>query len=1015
KGLRAGGRPCELERLRDAVRQLSAGVHALHERGRVHRDLKPSNVRLTPAGRVVILDFGLVNEIHRRTSTISSLGAAGTPMYMAPEQAAGQLATPASDWYAVGVMLFAAVTGALPFASQGLKVMLDKQIQDPPAPASLGAELPPELDRLIQALLARDPAQRPSAHELIAWCDGRLQLFKRRHPTPPPPLAKARLVGLERQQEALEEAFHRVTRERRPVVVDLFGPSGTGKTALLGGFLADLRRREATVVIEGRCFAQETVDYKAFDGLIDGLANYLRRLPAEVLTALVDDSFDAAARVFPVLGRVREVMAAPAGPGLDAALGVDAVRAEVMRRLNLGGAGAVDPQAARARGFRGLKLLLYRLALRTRLVLCVDDLQWGDLDSAQLFAELWAQPSPPPLLFIAAWRSEDAASSPLLQALAGLRTGAGGALATVAIATGPLAADEAAQLAYARMGGAGGRDEAAAQGMARLIARESAGNPMLIEALCLHVDPEADPATLRSTLGGRAASLEQLIGRRLRTLPPEARRALELVALAGQPLAREALARALGLADELRPVLGPLVAGRLIRTTTDPRGSVEIYHDRIRVAVLRGLALHEQAERHRSLAAALRASGCDDAERLARHLFAVGERAEAAEFAADAAYLAEASAAFERAAMLYRLAIACRPQDWVLRRKAGDALVLAGRNAEAGPLLLAAAEQAPAGAAARIRRAAAESFLTCGQLATGLEILRPLLAELGVAYPESEAAAIGLARAEFAALAARGTEFVERSEPELASRDKLRLDACWCAGKGLLAADPARGAYYVLRSAQLALAAGEAQRIVRSLALAATIAANWQRPEERAWIAAAERLALKMRDPGAQAVVAVHVGAIHRCHGAWLEAFEALEEGLQQLRERCPAATWERTFAAPSLLLALEALGEVRKLAGECERLAQQAHELGDLHVGTIAGLCGAAVWLARDDVAKARARVAAALQGWPAGASQVHRLHALRYQVDCDLYVGDPAAAWRRVTEAWPGLTDSAAAQVAV
>jgi len=1014
-GLRAGGKPCELERLREAVRQLSAGVHALHERGLVHRDLKPSNVRLTPAGRVVILDFGLVNEIDRRTSTISSLGAAGTPVYMAPEQAAGQLATRASDWYAVGVMLFEVVTGSPPFASQGIKVMLDKQVQDPPSPASLGAELPPELDRLIQALLARDPAQRPSAHELIAWCDGRLQLFKRRHATPPP-LARMRLVGLDRQRAALEEAFQRVARQRQPVVVDLFGPSGTGKTALLHSFLSDLRRREATIVIEGRCFAQESVDYKAFDSLLDALANYLRRLPAEVLGTLVDDSFDAAARIFPVLGRVREAIEVPASPGLDAALGVEALRADVMRRLNLPGTGGpVDQQSARSRGFRGLKLLLYRLALRTRLVLCVDDLQWGDLDSAQLLGELLAQPSPPPLLFVGAWRSEDAASSPLLQALARLRAVTTGAFTSVAIETGPLTADDAAALALERLGGSVGRSDAAAQGVARLIARESGGNPMLVEALCLHVDPDADPSALRSTLGGRAASLEQLIQRRLRTLRPEAKRVLELVALAGQPLAQDTLALASGLADDLRPVLGPLVAGRLIRTTTESRGSTEIYHDRIRVAVVRGLALHDQADRHRSLAAALRATGCDDAERLARHLFAAGERAEAAEFASDAAYLAESTAAFDRAAMLYRLAIACRPQDWVLKRKAGDVLVLAGRSAEAGPLLLAAAEQAPAATAARLRRSAAESFLTCGQLAFGLEILRPLLAELGVPYPESEAVALGLLDAEFAALVSRGTRFVERSEHDLASRDKLVFDACWCAGKGLLVSDPARGAYYVLRSAQLALDAGEPQRIVRSLALAAAIAANRQAPEERTWIAAVERLAIKMRDPGAQAVVAVHVGAIHRSHGAWHEAFEALDDGLQQLRERCPTATWERTFAAPSLLLSLEALGEVRKLAGECERLAQQAHELGDLHLGTIAALCGATVWLARDDVAQARGRIAVALQGWPAGAYQVHRLHALRYQVDCDLYVGDAVAAWRRVAEAWPGLTDSAASRVAV
>ena len=155
-------------------------------------------------------------------------------------------------------------------------------------------------------------------------------------------------------------------------------------------------------------------------------------------------------------------------------------------------------------------MLLYRLALRTRLVLCVDDLQWGDLDSAQGLGELLAQPSPPPLLFVGAWRSEDAASSPLLQALARLRAVTTGAFTSVAIETGPLTADDAAALALERLGGSVGRSDAAAQGVARLIARESGGNPMLVEALCLHVDPDADPSALRSTLGGRAASLEQV-------------------------------------------------------------------------------------------------------------------------------------------------------------------------------------------------------------------------------------------------------------------------------------------------------------------------------------------------------------------------------------------------------------------------------------------------------------------------------------------------------------------------
>ena len=76
-------------------------MYALHCTGRLHRDLKPSNVLVTPQGRVVILDFGLVCE----TDALPGTELAGTPAYKAPEQVRGQAATAASDWYSLGVLL----------------------------------------------------------------------------------------------------------------------------------------------------------------------------------------------------------------------------------------------------------------------------------------------------------------------------------------------------------------------------------------------------------------------------------------------------------------------------------------------------------------------------------------------------------------------------------------------------------------------------------------------------------------------------------------------------------------------------------------------------------------------------------------------------------------------------------------------------------------------------------------------------------------------------------------------
>ncbi|MFD9481133.1 protein kinase [Streptomyces nojiriensis] len=147
------------------VAQLCSVLSAVHAVPIVHRDLKPRNVMVRPDGTVLVLDLGVASVMDTDTTRLTSTGSPiGSPAYMAPEQAMGGAVGPYTDLYALGVLLYELLSGNVPFAGSTALGVLHRHLYEPPLPVrQMRPEIPPELEKLLLHLLAKDPQDRPSS------------------------------------------------------------------------------------------------------------------------------------------------------------------------------------------------------------------------------------------------------------------------------------------------------------------------------------------------------------------------------------------------------------------------------------------------------------------------------------------------------------------------------------------------------------------------------------------------------------------------------------------------------------------------------------------------------------------------------------------------------------------------------------------------------------------------------------------------------------------------------------
>ncbi|MEM9488637.1 MAG: AAA family ATPase, partial [Myxococcota bacterium] len=635
-----------------------------------HRDLKPQNILLDDDGVVRLLDFGLASRVDRSVAISRGGGLVGTLAYMSPEQCRGEEATPASDLYALGCMMFELLTGTLPFPS-GMATIQARLKGPVPHVDERVHGVPAAIADICYRLMARDPADRPTivqvrealgigssgseSDSVTSEERSRDRLSERWGGSGQP------FVGRRDELETLSGCLDRALAGQIELAL-IVGASGIGKSAL-AAMVSKRARRDRFLCVRGRCYERERMPLVAFDRAVDALILNLARWPRERLKPL-SPLFLPLCRLFPAFALLEP---------------------ELKNRSLV--TVASDLRELHQRSFDAFCALLNQLQEQVPILLVLDDLQWVNEESIALLLAVLGRVSGR-VLILGTYRPESiGADHPLSRLLRQLdRANDSSPLGRATqIQLGALRRDEAMALVDAV---AGQRLDPAT---AAALAERASGNPFLTLQMTDYVSGNVGEAGLDSEV--RTARLkidaDGLLRERIAALSKWAGQLLSLAAAAGGDMAESVLivaAQRLGLsgADDFAQALDELISQRLCRVESSPVDSVsseqsadsaageasslsigrdetriDLCHDRIRDVAYARLEPELRMAVHRALAEALEADGGGAGMRgqeqaLMRHWGMAGEEGKRRHYALAAAERAIEQVAFHHAEKLLR-------------------------------------------------------------------------------------------------------------------------------------------------------------------------------------------------------------------------------------------------------------------------------------------------------------------------------------------------------------------------
>ncbi len=629
--------PYSIAHVLTLFRRLCEPLAYVHGQGVIHRDLSPANVFLTDQDAPVLFDFGLAAQFRidsaREVLEVGGL-TRGTPHYMAPEQARGEVVDARADVYALGCLLFEAITGRPPFLGESSLAVLMQHIQDPAPPLSRFVLVPTALDALVQRMLAKAPRDRIGYVEDVAAVLDRLALGEGRSPGS---TSRARgraytyrpsLAGRSQLVDLLDFAMTTLAGGSGGAAF-FVGESGVGKTRLVAE-IGGRAREHGIRVVTGEC-EPHGAPLHPLRPLLQLIVDRCREGGAVETQRLLGRGAGVLAQFEPALAQF--------APVTDESLGL----------------GTLHTAAARDRVFAALYETMAEFALGAPLLLVLDDLQWADeLTLAALAAGSAARLATMGIFVLATVRAEER-SLEIDAALAAL-----GATQHEVPRLGKAAVTEMIRDMLAL--------DAETPSLTDFVAARSERNPLFAAE---YIRIAVDEGVLHRDDHGRwrlspredtesydklpvPGSIQLLMRRRLRWLSDDAREVVLAMSVLGRTAEASVLAATAAVGDErTRDAVVELLHRHVIEEATD--GELRFIHDKLREQAYAELGAELRVRLHRQAALAMEARYRADAELvqrlgvLAHHWEQAGELRRAAEYLERSAEHALAAAAYGEA------------------------------------------------------------------------------------------------------------------------------------------------------------------------------------------------------------------------------------------------------------------------------------------------------------------------------------------------------------------------------